>query len=139
MKTLYIAYPPFFQIFSTPPHPLLPCRLQLLPPMLIRLSCLFGWMSDRVTFDRLFYLMISWMYTCRALVPWCMFYATRRQVYWVLTRDVELAITWNRNFKNTEKKVALANLIVRNEFYFSPIRLRIGMGRPSVFLYISSA
>ena len=49
---------------------------------------LFGWMGDRATFDVLFYLMISWMYTCRALGPWCMFYATRRQVYWVLTRNV---------------------------------------------------
>ena len=90
MKTLYIAYPLLFSNFLQPP---LPCRLQPSPPLLIRLCCLFGWMSDRATFDRLFYLMISWMYTCRALVPWCMFYATRRQIYWVLTRDVVFCLS----------------------------------------------
>ena len=57
-------------------------------PLLIMLPFFQGWMGDPAVFDVLFYLMISWMYTCRALRPWCMFYATMRQVYWVLTPDV---------------------------------------------------
>ena len=83
---LYIVYPPFsnFLQFYLP----LPCRLQALPPLLTLLSCFFGRMSDRATFDVLFYLMISWMYTCRALGTWCVFYAKRCQVYWGLTHDV---------------------------------------------------
>ena len=68
----YIAYPlPLFQICPTTP---LSCRLQSPPPLLILLSCFFGWMGDRDWCDRvidvLFYLMISWMYTCRAIGPW---------------------------------------------------------------------
>ena len=79
-----IAYPLFFKFAQLP----LPCCPQAPPPLLILLSCFFGWMGGRATFDVLFYLMTSWMYTCRALGPWCMFYATRRQVYWVLTCDI---------------------------------------------------
>ena len=58
MKTpLYCLPPlPFFQFCPTP------------PPLLFLLSCFFGWMSDHATFDVLFYLMITWIYTCRALV-----------------------------------------------------------------------
>ena len=47
--------------FSNPPPPL-PCRLQASSPRFVLLSCFFG---DPTTFDVLFYLMISWMYTCR--------------------------------------------------------------------------
>ena len=78
---LPLPFPNFVQ------PPLLWC-LQFPPPLLILLSCFFGWMGDHTTFDVLFYLMISWMYTCRALGPWCVFYATRCQYYWGLTHNV---------------------------------------------------
>ena len=78
MKTLlYCIPPPFFQILSKPPsfpvtsNPHSHCSF-------------FGWICDTATFDVLVYLMILWIYTCRALVPegtWCVFYATRHQVY----------------------------------------------------------
>ena len=58
---------PTFSILSNPPCLL--CHLQPLPPLIFLLSCFFGWMGDRVTFDVLFYLMILWIYTCRALEP----------------------------------------------------------------------
>ena len=50
--------------------PPLPCHLQPPPPLLLLLLCFFGWMGDHATFDVLFYLMIIWIYTCQALVPW---------------------------------------------------------------------
>ena len=68
----YIAYPRLFFKFC-PPSPLpppLPCHLQSLPLLFFLLSCFFGWMSDYATFDVLFSLIIIWMYTCWALVPW---------------------------------------------------------------------
>ena len=85
MNTCHIFFtPPLpFQILSTSLH--LPCCLQSPPPLLILLPCFFDWIGDRATFDVPFSLMISWMYTCQALRPWCMFYAARRQVYWGLT------------------------------------------------------
>ena len=74
-RSSYIAYPfPFFKFFSTPLHP---CCLQSIPSLVILLSCLFCWMGDHSIFDVLLYLTISWTYTCRALGPWCMFYASR--------------------------------------------------------------
>ena len=81
--------PPFFEIFSIPRC--LPCCLEPPAPLLIMLSCFFGWMGDCATFGVLFYLMRSWMYPCRALGPWCVFYATRCQVYWGLTH---VAFCW---------------------------------------------
>ena len=80
---IFFATPPFK--FCLPSSLHLPCCLQSPPPLLILLPCFFDWMGDRATFDVPFSLMISWMYTCRALRPWCMFYAARRQVYWGLT------------------------------------------------------
>ena len=76
IKTPLCCLLPFFQMLSFPvvsnPH----------LPLLILLSCFFGWMGDHTTLE-LFYLMLSWMYTCQALGPWwpwCMFYATRHEV-----------------------------------------------------------
>ena len=75
--------PPFFQIFSNPPS--------LLPPTpnphcsFCCLVSLAEWVIVYTTFDVLFYLMISWMYKCQALGPWCMFYGTRHKfhsVHW---------------------------------------------------------
>ena len=81
----YIAYPPpFFQILSNT------FPLSLLPPTPTP-TAFFGWIGDRATFDVLVYLMTLWIYTCRALVPegtWCVFYATRHQVYGGLTHNV---------------------------------------------------
>ena len=78
-----------FQFLSNPSPPF-PCHLQCSPPFLIQLSCFSGWMGDHATSDVLSYLMVSWMYPCQAWRPWCVFYATRRHVYWGLTHDVVL-------------------------------------------------
>ena len=70
MKTpLYCLPLPFFQVLSNPFH--LSCRFQPSTLLLFLLPCFlscFGWMGDRSTFDLLFYLMILWIYTFRALV-----------------------------------------------------------------------
>ena len=55
---------------------------------------LFGWMGDYTTFDVLFYLIVKMelhMPSLSTLVPegpWCVFYSTRRQVYWGLAHIV---------------------------------------------------
>ena len=95
---------PLFQILSTHTHPHFPVTSNLCPQFFL-LSCFFGWVDDHPTFDVLFYLMIIWIYTCY-LVPeqlWCMFNATRHQVYWSLTHNVVfywysdfISITHNR-------------------------------------------
>ena len=82
----YIAYPQFLK-FCPMPSPF-PVASNPQPPLFIPLSFFFGWMDICDTFDVLFYLMISWMDTCWALGPWCMFYATRCHVFWGLTYDV---------------------------------------------------
>ena len=76
IKTLLYYLRLIFQILS---NPLFPVRLQPPRPLLILLSCFFGWMGDRATFDVLFYLMIPWIYRCWVLWPWCVFHATRLQ------------------------------------------------------------
>ena len=74
------------------PHLNFPVSSNCLPPLFFQLSGFFGWMGDHATFDVLFYLMLMWIYTCRHLGtlvpkgPWCVFYATRCQVYWGLTQ-----------------------------------------------------
>ena len=74
-----IAYPPFFLILSPSPSPH-SCHLQPPPQMFFLLPCFFGWMGDHATFDVLFCL--------GTLVPWDVFYTTRRQVYGGLTHYV---------------------------------------------------
>ena len=58
--------------FVQPSLPLSPNPCHLHPPHqgFFLLSCFFCWMGDHATFDVLFYLMIIWIYTCQALVPW---------------------------------------------------------------------
>ena len=74
----YIAYTaPFF----SPPTP---------TPHVLSVVLFLGWMGDRATSDVLFYSLMIWIYTSSlgTLVtegPWCVFYTTRRQVYWGLT------------------------------------------------------
>ena len=67
----YIAYP-LFQLWSIPSLS----------------EWVNGWMGDCAILDMLFYLMISWMYTCCILGPWCVLHATRHQVYWGLAHVV---------------------------------------------------
>ena len=69
MKTPYIAYPLSFFKFCPTPSPLLPCHLQPPPQLFFLLSCFFDWLGDHATFDVLFYLMLTWIYTFQALVP----------------------------------------------------------------------
>ena len=94
MKTsLYCLPTPSFFKFCPIPSPQLTCHLQPPPQLFFLLSCFFGWMGDHTTFDVLFYLMIYWstMSSLGNLVPegpWCVFYATRSQVYWGLTYNV---------------------------------------------------
>ena len=66
MKTSIKVHTRFFSNFV---HPPLPCHLQPPPSLFFPLSCFFGWVGDHVTIDVLFYFMIIWIYTCRALVP----------------------------------------------------------------------
>ena len=91
---LPILPPPFFFKFFPP---LLPLHCHLQPPswLFFLLSCFFGWIVDRTTFDVPFYLMINNMDlhilslgTRRILMCVCVFYATKCQVYWVLTGNV---------------------------------------------------
>ena len=78
MKTPLCCLPlPFSNLIYHAPT--ITCRLQPAPPMLFLLSCFFGWMVSRATFDVLFYLVndiILWIYTSSlgTLVPerpWC--------------------------------------------------------------------
>ena len=71
----------FFQILSKSPY--LSCCLQPPTPQLFLLSCFFGWMGDRATFDVLFYLMILWYTHARS---W--YFSTRRALMCVLCNNV---------------------------------------------------
>ena len=66
----YISKFPFFKFFPPPPPPLslLSCHLQPLTQLLFLLTYFFGSMSDHVTFDILFYLMIISIYKCQVLL-----------------------------------------------------------------------
>ena len=63
----YIASPPFSNFVQ---HPLFSITSNPQPPLLFLLPFFFGWMGDHVTYDIQFYLMIIWIYTCQALVPY---------------------------------------------------------------------
>ena len=75
---------------------------------------LFGWMGDYATFDVLFYLIVKMelhMPSLGTLVPegpWCVFYSTRRQVYWGLAHIVvfDLLIFFNITHRQTLKHTA---------------------------------
>ena len=65
MKIPQYCLPPLlFQILSNPFSP------TFLSPSTSVLSCFFGWRGDHATFYLLFYLMVIWIYTSQALVPW---------------------------------------------------------------------
>ena len=97
-----ILWRPPFQILSNL-HPFLLLPTLLHPHCSFRCLVLFGWVGDRAIFDVLFYLMISWIYKCWALVPegpWCVFYTKMHQLYWgtlVLWFDVTHTHTHTRN------------------------------------------
>ena len=88
----YIAYlPSLFQILFIP----FPPRLQPPPTLLFLFPCVYGWMGHRATFYASFYLIIMDLHISSLdnLVPegdrlWCVFYATRHQVYWGLTHVI---------------------------------------------------
>ena len=111
MKTLLYCLTPLFSRF--PKLSTFPCRLQPTPPLLFLLSCFFGWMGDHTTFDVLFYLMILWIYTCWTLGPWCVFNATRCQVHWNPTHNVDfcwcsdlkyITVTWEQVYILTKNR-----------------------------------
>ena len=77
MKTPSTLPTPLFQILSNT-SPLPPTFI----PTALFVILFFGWMGDRTTFDVLFYLMILWIYTCRALVP--------------CTRSILTCVLWNK-------------------------------------------
>ena len=87
----YIAYPrpPLFQIFSNPFLSPLPLSCT---PLLFLLSFFFGWMGDHATFDAplndIMDLCLSNFDTLVPEGPCCVFYVTRRQVYWDQTHVV---------------------------------------------------
>ena len=88
---LYCLPTPFSNFAQAPPT----FWSSLAPlPLFFLLSCFFGWVGDH-TFDELSYLMMIWIYTCWALVPYyqkdldvCFMQQVRGQVYWGLTCDV---------------------------------------------------
>ena len=80
----------------TPPptlHPHFPATTNSHPHCFFLLSCFFDWMGDYATFDALFYLMAS-LGTLVPEGPWCVFHATRRQVYLSLTHCGFLLVLW---------------------------------------------
>ena len=112
-KTSSLFPPPiFFKFFP----PLLPLHCHLQPPswLFFLLSCFFGWIVDRTTFDVPFYLMIIWIYIYWALVPegsWCVFVCFMQQsvkftefwqVMWVFTGTHSFFITYT----NTQTYIA---------------------------------
>ena len=99
--------PPSFKFYLTPQPPLFPrlsSRLQPSCPLLFLLSCFFDWMGDRPTFDVPFYLKILGICTCQFLGPWCVFYATRCQIYRALTHNV--VFCWYSNLISHTNKHA---------------------------------
>ena len=68
MKTALILPPPLFQILSNTPPFLSPPTPN--PHYSFCCHFFFGWMGDHVTYDIQFYLMIIWIYSCQALVPY---------------------------------------------------------------------
>ena len=77
-----------FSNLYTPPFLLSPTP----SPLFFLLFCFFGWISDYTTFVVLFYLMDLRVSSLGTLVPegsWFVFYATRFQVYWGLTHNVD--------------------------------------------------
>ena len=68
---------------------LLSCHPQTPHPLLFLLSCFFGSMGNQATFNVLLYLYNDIMALQMYLyVPWCVFSATRHQVYWGITHNV---------------------------------------------------
>ena len=88
----YIVYPcPNFKFCWT--SPLLLCHFQL--PL--QLSCFFGWIGDRdcaILLNDNMDLHMSDLGTLVPKGPWCVFYATRCQVFWALTQCGILLVLW---------------------------------------------
>ena len=79
--------------FVQPSLPLSPNPCHLHPPHqgFFLLSCFFCWMGDHATFDVLFYLMIIWIYTCQASVP---YYQKDLDVYF-MQQGVKSTVVWH--------------------------------------------
>ena len=81
------------------------------PALFFLLCCFFGWIGDHTTFDELFYLMITWIYTCQALVsegPSFVFYATSVKftevwhIIWFFTGT----LVWYHTYTSTQTHIA---------------------------------
>ena len=84
--SIYFAYD---TLFSN----LVQSHLQPPPTLLFLFPCFVGWICDGATFDVWFYIDIMDLHmsnlgTIVPEGPWCVLYATRRQVYWGLTHNV---------------------------------------------------
>ena len=91
--TLYCLHP-YFQFCLTHPLPPLPCQLQCPPPTVPSVN-LFLWLNGWSCHIRCVILLndnmdlhMSSLGTLVPEEPWCVFYATRRQVYWGLAHVV---------------------------------------------------
>ena len=85
---LYCLHPLFTNFVQSPPC-LLPCQLQ--PPPSLLFLWLTGWSRHIWCAILLNYMMDLHMFSLCTLAPegpWCVFYATRHQVYWALTNNV---------------------------------------------------
>ena len=105
--------PPFFELFP----PLTPHALRLQPatsiPIALLLPCFFCWMGDRATFyDLLNFIMDLHLSSLGTLVPegpCCVFYVTRHQVYWGMTRNMVFA--FSQIYYNTHTQTKTCNTL----------------------------
>ena len=113
MQTPFIAYSPFFQILSNLPPPS--------PPMFnptALFNVLFLWLNGWschiwcvILLSRIMDLYMSSLGTLVPEVPYFVFYATRRQVYWGLTHNVFFcwyseSISHTQTQTSTQKHIA---------------------------------
>ena len=99
-RPLFIAYPPPLQFFSNPPSPL----TSLSPPtptLTVFSAVLFLWLNGwpnqiwcAILFNDNMDLHMSSFGTLVPKGPWCVFYATRCQVYCSLTKCSFLPVLW---------------------------------------------
>ena len=109
-RPLFIAYPPPLQFFSNPPSPL----TSLSPPtptLTVFSAVLFLWLNGwpnqiwcAILFNDNMDLHMSSFGTLVPKGPWCVFYATRCQVYCSLTKCSFLLVLWlDSTYKQTHR------------------------------------
>ena len=88
---------PLTHTFLPPPTPL---------PLFFLSSCFLGWMGDHATFDILIEHVEPWYRSTRK--TWCVFYVTRRKVYWVPSQCSFLLLLWFDKHKHSNTNNTLS-------------------------------